>query len=356
LQTLCYKADIEGALRTKDFAGFQLLDLHDFPGQGTALVGVLDAFWDEKGYVSPEEFESFSGQTVPLVRLKQRTFKNTDTLYAKVEIAHFGEEILENVTPSWTLKFKNGETFAEGAFSSKTISIGNGIDLGEISVSLNDIDKASKLNLSVGVGEHTNDWDIWVYPAERSEISETDFRVVESLDLGTIEYLEGGGKVLLNPSKGAVVSGKGGDIAVGFSSIFWNTSWTNGQEPHTLGILCNPEHPALKEFPTDYHSNWQWWDAMSHSNAIVLDEFSPDLKPIVRIVDDWFENRRLALLFEAKVGKGKLLVSGVDLHTNLENRLEAQQLLYSLKKYISSKEFNPRNQVALSDVRSIYGK
>jgi hypothetical protein len=95
---------------------------------------------------------------------------------------------------------------------------------------------------------------------------------------------------------------------------------------------------------------------MSHSNAIVLDEFSSDLKPIVRIIDDWFENRRLALLFEAKVGNGKLLISGVDLHTNLENRLEAQQLLYSLKKYISSKEFNPQNEVALSDVRSIYGK
>ena len=76
----------------------------------------------------------------------------------------------------------------------------------------------------------------------------------------------------------------------------------------------------------------------------------------MRIIDDWFENRRLALLFEAKVGKGKLLISGVDLHTNLENRLEAQQLLYSLKKYISSKEFNPQNEVALSDVRSIYGK
>ncbi|SKB85412.1 Glycosyl hydrolases family 2, TIM barrel domain [Salegentibacter holothuriorum] len=356
LQTLCYKAEIEAALRTKDFAGFQLLDLHDFPGQGTALVGVLDAFWDEKGYVTAKEFESFSGQTVPLVRLKQRTFKNTDTLYAKVEIAHFGKEILENVTPTWTLEFENGKTFAEGALSLKTVSIGNGIDLGEISVSLNDIDEASKLNLSVGLGDHINDWDIWVYPAEKPEISETDFRVVETLDAETIDYLENGGKVLLNPSKGAVVSGKGGDIAVGFSSIFWNTSWTNGQEPHTLGILCNPEHPALKEFPTDYHSNWQWWDAMNHSNAIVLDEFSSDLKPIVRIIDDWFENRRLALLFEAKVGKGKLLVSGVDLHTNLENRLEAQQLLYSLKKYISSKEFNPQNEVAMEDIMGIYVK
>lgn len=356
LQTLCYKADIEAALRTKGFAGFQLLDLHDFPGQGTALVGVLDVFWDQKGYVTPEEFKSFSGHTVPLVRLQKRIFLNTDTLKTSVEIAHYGKEILEGALSTWKLHYKNGDKFAEGKLPKKTIPIGNGIDLGEISVDLKDIKDASQLNLSVSVGEYTNDWDIWVYPAEKPEISQTDFRIVETLDAETVNYLENGGKVLLNPSKGSVKSGKGGDIGVGFSSIFWNTSWTKGQKPHTLGILCDPKHPALSEFPTEYHSNWQWWDAMSHSDAIILDDFNSSLKPIVRIVDDWFENRRLALLFEAKVGEGKLLVSGVDLHTNLQNRKEAQQLLYSLKKYISSNAFNPRNKIEVESIQEIYSK
>ena len=354
LQTLCYKADIEAALRTKDFAGFQLLDLHDFPGQGTALVGVLDAFWDEKGYVSPEEFRSFSGQTVPLARMDQRTFFNTDTLKASIEIAHFGKEVLEDQQPIWKLQLMDGQVFSEGVLPKKTINIGNGINLGEISVSLSDIVVASQLNLSVSVGEYTNNWDVWVYPAEKPEIRQNDLRIVETLDKATIAYLENGGKVLLNPSKGSVISGKGGDIGVGFSSIFWNTSWTNGQKPHTLGILCNPEHPALNKFPTEYHSNWQWWDAMSNSNAIVLDDFSPDLKPIVRLVDDWFENRRLALIFEVKVGKGKLLISGIDLHTDIDNRKEAQQLLYSLKNYMASPDFNPLNQVDISEIQSIY--
>ena len=56
LQTLCYKMDIEASLRTPGMAGFQLLGLNDFPGQGTALVGVLDPFWEEKGYVDGKEF------------------------------------------------------------------------------------------------------------------------------------------------------------------------------------------------------------------------------------------------------------------------------------------------------------
>ena len=363
LQTLCYKADIEAALRTKDMAGFQLLDLHDFPGQGTALIGVLDAFWDEKGYVTPEEYRAFCNETVPLARMEKRIFLNTETLKASVEVAHFGKEPLGGVTPKWELSDTKGDIFAEGNLSQKDIPIGNGIQLGEISVDLEKAAKAQKLTLSVQVGEFENSWDVWVYPSVKTArtsspdavgSSSDRIRVVEKLDAGTVAYLENGGKVLLNITKGDIAPEMGGDIGVGFSSIFWNTSWTNGQKPNTLGILCDPGHPALADFPTEYHSNWQWWDAMSHSNAIVLDNFTPDLKPVVRIVDDWFENRRTALIFEAKVGKGKLLFSGVDLHTDLENRLEAQQLLHSLKNYVSSEAFNPKVSLSLKQVQSLF--
>ncbi|WP_299064569.1 sugar-binding domain-containing protein [uncultured Polaribacter sp.] len=353
LQTLCYKADIEAALRTKNMAGFQLLDLHDFPGQGTALIGVLDAFWGEKGYVSPDEFRAFSGQTVPLARFTKRTFKNIDTLNVKVEVAHFGEKILKDVTPTWVLKTTDNTTFAEGNLSKKDIEIGNGIQLGEINVSLLKIDKAQKLTLSVAVKEFTNTWDLWVYPNEKPIISnEENITVVNKLDAKTIDYLNKGGNVLFNITKGDIALEKGGDIGIGFSSIFWNTSWTNGQKPHTLGILCNPKHPALADFPTEYHSNWQWWDAMSNSNAIILDDL-PALTPIVRVVDDWFKNRKLALVFEVKVGKGKLVMSGIDLHTNLETRLEAKQLLYSLKKYMTSNSFKPKIKLEINQIKNL---
>ncbi len=353
LQALCYKADIEAALRTKGFAGFQLLDLHDFPGQGTALVGVLDAFWDEKGYISPAEFKSFSGQTVPLARLKQRTFLNSDTLKASVELAHFGPKALSAVTPVWKLKDAKGNSIQSGNLARQNIPVGNGIDLGDISYPLHNIKIPQRLNLSIEVETFKNDWDIWVYPAETEKLS-GDIRVVTNLSPDILNFLEEGGSVLLNGDKGSIAANKGGDIGIGFSSIFWNTSWTNGQKPHTLGILCNPDHPALANFPTDYYSDWQWWDAMSHSNAVVLDDFDPNLKPIVRVIDDWFTNRRLALLFEAKIGKGKLLISGIDLHTDLDKRIEARQLLYSLKKYMLGKEFNPQSSLTPGDIQELY--
>jgi len=91
---------------------------------------------------------------------------------------------------------------------------------------------------------------------------------------------------------------------------------------------------------------------MTNSNAIILDDL-PKLTPIVRVIDDWFKNRRLALVFEAKVGKGKLIVSGIDLHTNLETRLEAKQLLYSLKKYMTTEDFNPNVAIDIKKIKQL---
>ena len=355
LQALCYKADIEAALRTKDFAGFQLLDLHDFPGQGTALVGVLDAFWEEKSYISPDEFNAFCGKTVPLTRLEKRIFSSRDTLNASIEIAHYDEKPIKAIVPKWALLTTLGNTFCEGILDKTNIAVGNGISLGSISVPLNGIKKPQKLTLKVSVADKTNSWDIWVYPEIKDDIRpENQIHVTDRLDSKTKRILNTGGTVLLNITKGAIAHEKGGNIAVGFSSIFWNTSWTNNQAPHTLGILCDPKHPALEEFPTEYHSNWQWWDSMSHSNAVVLDDMPKDLKPIVHLIDDWFKARKTALIFEAKVGNGKLLFSGIDLHTNIENRLEAQQLLYSLKTYMNSDAFQPKVALKMSAIESLF--
>lgn len=349
LQALCYKADIEAALRTPNFGGFQLLDLHDFPGQGTALVGVLDPFWEEKGYISPEEYRRFCNTTVPLARLEKRIFKEGETMEAAIEVAHFGTEVLIS-NPVWTIKDED-KIVAEGTLGEQNIKIGNAQMLGDVIYTFPGVEKPRKLTLEVKLGEFSNSWDIWVYPESRINAS-ANIKVVDQLSSSTMAYLEKGGSVLLSLGKGKVAKEMGGDIGVGFSSIFWNTAWTDGQKPHTLGILCDPQHPALSMFPTEYHSNWQWWDAMSHCDAINLNEFPVELKPIVRIIDDWVTNRRLALLFEAKVGKGKILVSGVDLiHT--KDRLEAQQLKTSILQYMASKEFDPNIELNKTEIKSI---
>jgi hypothetical protein len=159
---------------------------------------------------------------------------------------------------------------------------------------------------------------------------------------------------LLTVRKGSIAPHAGGNIAVGFSSIFWNTAWTGKQPPHTLGILCNPKHPALENFPTEYHSNWQWWDAMSHAHAIDVSGIEKNVDPVVRIIDDWFTARPLMLIFEARVGKGKIIVTGADLLTDAENRPEARQLLYSLRKYAAGNQFNPRSTIPVEKLKPLF--
>ncbi len=350
LQALCYKADIEAALRTPGFGGFQLLGLHDFPGQGTALVGVLNVFRQDKGYITGKEYSHFCNSVVPLARLSKMIFNNIEELQVPIEIANFGESPLNNVQPSWSIKDASGKILFRGNFPETDIPLGNGIKLGDIKQSLSSINKASRIILTVRVGNFQNSWELFVYPASLPAVN--NILTTQKLDSKAIETLKNGGKVLLTLKKGTLKPQDGGEIKNGFSSIFWNTAWTHGQPPTTLGILVNPKHPAFEYFPTEYYSNWQWWDAMTHSNVILLDSVATKLRPIVRVIDDWVTARPLGLVFECTVGKGKLLFSGIDLITDEDKRPEAKQLLYTLKKYMASNQFKPQIQV---DIKKLEG-
>jgi hypothetical protein len=231
------------------------------------------------------------------------------------------------------------------------IPVGNGIQLGEIKQSLSSVTEPSRVILSISVGNYTNSWELFVYQAQLPEIQKV--LVTQQLDAAAIEKLNKGGSVLLTLKQGSLKANKGGDIQIGFSSIFWNTAWTGGQAPTTLGVLVDPSHPALKKFPTESYSNWQWWDAMSHSNAILLDSVQKGLQPIVRVIDDWVTARSLGLIFECRAGNGKLMVSGIDLLTNQENRPEAKQLLYSLKNYMVSSQFNTVTRVGIEIIKKL---
>ena len=345
LQTLCYKADIEAALRTPGMAGFQLLGLHDFPGQGTAIVGVLDVFSEQKGYVTSAEFRQFCNTTVPLVRMKSFVFSQADTLRADVEVAHFGPSRLPGVLAEWRVTDAKGMVIDRGSFDPRDIELDNCQPVGRIVIPLARYDAPRQCALTVTIGEGKNAWDFWVYPSQGAARQSSSVTVTDVLDSSVVAHLQAGATVLLSLGKGKVVEGWGGEVALGFSSIFWNTVWTSGQAPHTLGILCNPTHPAFAGFPTEFHSNFQWWDLVAHGSVINLDSVLIGTGPLVRVVDDWNKNRNLALMFEAKVGKGKLLVSGADLMTDLTHRPAARQMRRSLEEYMAGAEFMPAQKV-----------
>ena len=122
LAVLCYREDIEAALRTPGFGGFQLLDLQDFPGQGTALVGILDAFMDSKGLIEPKTWREFCSEVVPLVRMKKYAWTTDETFTAAAEVAHYGRDNLHCIKPAWKLIDSQAKTVAAGELPSDRYS------------------------------------------------------------------------------------------------------------------------------------------------------------------------------------------------------------------------------------------
>jgi len=349
-QTLLYKEEIEAFLRTPHLGGFQLLDLHDFPGQGTALIGLVDAFWESKGYVTPGEFRRFCGKVVPLAVMPKRVWQSDETFEAEITIAQFAGKALPDATPHWKISDAEGKTVAEGEFETRTIPVGNDTVLGQVTFPLNDIEEARRLTLQVALPgtEFRNDWAFWVYPRQLDIDPAADIQICETLNEALLA-LEKGGKVLLLPGPDAVT----GSTAGTFETIFWNKAWFPGQKEHTLGLLCDPADPALAHFPTGSHSSWQWWDLMMKSKPMILDHLDPALRPIIQPIDDWNSCRRLGLLFEASVGNGKLILCSIDLTNGLDERPVARQLRFSLMQYMASSAFAPKLQVTAMELEAI---
>jgi hypothetical protein len=270
LQALCYKEEIEAAMRTPGIGGFELLDLHDFPGQGTALVGVLDPFWESKGYITPAQYRRFCNATVPLARLLKRVWTTDETFSAEVELAHFGPTPLENAVAAWKLVSVHGKTLAKGEFAARTIPLGQSIPLGRISIDLAKLSASQACKLVVGIKgtPFENDWGVWLYPARPAAAPATDVIVTPALDAAALARLDAGGRVLLLPSRLAREHPR-----LFFEPIFWNRYMFHTQDHQTLGLLCDPKHPALAGFPTDFFQDWQWNEIVTRAQGMA----GPDL-------------------------------------------------------------------------------
>ena len=371
LQTLCYKEEIESALRTPGMGGFELLDLHDFPGQGTALVGVLDPFWEDKGYVTATEYSRFCNRTVPLARLCKRVFTTEELLEADIEVAHFGSAPLDAAATTWKLVDDHHKAVASGKLPPCDVPVDNGTALGRVRIDLKDVPSPARYKLVVTLGPapdgaqgvsrgkrgaspaFENDWDVWVYPPAVNTKAPPGVVMVEDLNDEALASLNAGGKVLLLIPPNRVKNDKSAKVELGFSSIFWNTAWTHRQAPTTLGILCDPKHPALALFPTEYHSNWQWWYLISQAGAMILDGLPKELIPTVQVIEDWVTSRKLGLVVEARMGGGKLLVCSIDLRKDQEHNPVARQMLHSLLHYVNSSSFKPAVALSPAAVRSL---
>ena len=345
-----YKQDIEMDLRTPNMAGFQLLDLQDYPGQGSAYVGILDAFLDTKGMCTAEEWRGFCAPVVPLLIADKFCYTNDEMLHADIQIANYGEKSLKGKTVNWSLGEKSGKlTISTDEFGL--------INAGMLDIALNEYQQATQLKLTLQVegNAECNTYDIWVYPTENNlESLKERVIITRTLTADIARRLENGESVLLMPDAS--------EQTVGglFQTDYWNyrmfktISENNNRHvsPGTLGILTDPEHPLFASFPTEMHTNWQWFPVIKASHPFKLDNTAADYRPIVQVIDNIERNHKLGLVFEFAVGKGKLLVAMSDLEKAAEYP-EGEQFYLSVLRYMTSQHFAPKTAITVADFHSL---
>jgi hypothetical protein len=338
-QVECYKQECEANLRTPELSGYQLLDLHDYLGQGTALIGVLDAFWQSKGYVTAEQFRRFSGPTVPLARLYDHVFRSADPFSVNVEIAHYGPDPISNATPNWRIVDLQGRTAVEGLLPARDIPIGKGISLGKVTADLSKLPAPGQYKLVVGLKgtSFENDWNFWLYP-DAVNTSVPDQVLVTSTWNDAQARLAAGGKVLFTPDPTKNLDATSPTMSS--QPIFWDHPM-NPRGTTFLGLLIDNKNPALAGFPTEGFCDWQWIDVVRGVHAINIDKAPKELQPIVQSIDDWNRNYKLGAIFECKVGAGKLLVCAPNITSDLETHTVARQLRKSLLDYMATDKFQP---------------
>ncbi|MET3847463.1 glycoside hydrolase family 2 TIM barrel-domain containing protein [Paenibacillus sp. OAE614] len=352
----CYKEELEAAFRSRRLAGFQLLDLQDFSGQGTALVGVLDAFMDSKGLVTPEEWRTFCSDAVLLARFDKYHFTAGERFDAHVELAYFRGIPLNAAEVVWNVT-EGGTILAEGTLAAEVSNDDNYVDFGDISFVVPEPAGMTQVTLSLAITgtDIRKTYPLWLYPSGVT-VDESAEQWVTALDPGVLARLAQGESLLLTPDPARLDSAVDGT----YCTDFWcypmfrsiSESMNKPVPVGTMGLLIDHLHPALRHFPSASHSTYPWWSIATHSRPLILDDLSQALSPIVQTIDNFERNHKLGLLFECRVGAGRLLVCPLNTEA-VTGTPEGKQFLHSLIEYVRSEDFDPQVELAPSELQAI---
>lgn len=354
LSRLAYREEIEAAMRTRELSGISLLGLQDFPGQGTALVGMMNSHLEPKPYdfARPERFREFFQECRILVKLPHYTYEAGERLIAEVEAANFGKRNIEGVF-CWTLAGKksvseNGNC-EPAEIKSKNTVIATGEDteiticrpgsyteVGSLDIPLDFVEKNTALTLKVRIGDSISAYPIWVYRKTTPVCPENVYET-RAFDVKTREILQNGGRVYLSPD--ADKESLPNSIKTQFTTDFWSVGTFADQEGG-MGQLIDTEHPIFKEFPTDFHTDWQWW-IMATKRAVILPH---PMKTIITEMDSYAFLRPMAQMIEFRCLKGKVLLSTMELHKS-QQYPEVRALQASIYTYLSGENFEPAEEI-----------
>lgn len=382
-QVRMLKEDLEANLRTPYIYGFELLDLHDYLGQGTALVGILDPFWDSKGYVTPNEWRQFCDETVLLARIKSYCIdraKNA-TISIPIEVSHFGRAPLQSVRIHWQLEQQpvteytygeHGKTLTQtvfqppvlcGTLKQRDYALEKNQSAGCIYLNMEDIqpDCAYVLRVSIEANGKIveNTWPFWIFDSSKSNQVSTPDESKAETDTHEAVFITSDrfhAETLLNEGKCVLFELPYEDTSydcppVRFNPSFWNSqmgpTWARG-----MGMIIQNAHSAFASFPTTADGGWQWQSLIENARGLRVEKLGCDcITNLVQPIDEWNRNDKMSLLFECQVGTARLMMTSINLE---QDTPQAAALKKSILSYMKSDAFEPQGQVSWKQLSSLF--
>ena len=328
-----YKLETEGLLRTPSCDGIDYLSMRDYTGQGEALIGWYDAFFDAKpalGEVPP--FSVLMSTTPCLAKFAKFLWTSNETFTARLLVRNeLADAIPAGTRWRWSFGIHSGWAVAE-----KPIPAGELADVGGISVELSSFAAPSRSELRFG----DNSWRIYVLPRIQVPDPLPEGVLITSDPAAAAKALAAGGRV--------IYTGKSAksDITT-FNPIYWSTGLFATNQKHVgFGAVVDADHPALAQTGCDYWLDEFWRklfsdgkrDATSHR----LEGLPADFRPIITVVPDLHHSYFISPFFEVQVGEGRLVVCGLNINAN---STAARLFKHMLWRYAASEEFNPKWKV-----------
>ena len=355
LAAQCYKMELETAFRSKELSGFQILDLQDFSGQGTALVGMLDAFMDNKGIISAKDWRSFCSDAVLLLEMPRFVFEAGYEIESKIKLSYYRPEPLGERQLRFQLLEEDAHVIYEEVTQITEKMILGLNELKLIKIKMPEVNQPKKLVIQLEILESniSNQYEVWVFPKECPQYKSDDVVVTDDLNVA-IKELNKGNKVLFSPTKEQNPNSIKGTYCTDFwcYPMFRSISESVNREIPigTMGLLIQNEHKALESFTSETYTTPQWWHIVEQSSSTILDKTC--IKPIVQMIDNFERNHRLGMIYEMNVGKGKVLVCTANIITS--EQLENKWLYSSLMKYITSSEFSPKDTLSIEEFKKVF--
>ena len=382
-QVRMLKEDLEANLRTPYIYGFELLDLHDYLGQGTALVGILDPFWDSKGYVAPNEWRQFCDETVLLARIESYCIdrEKNAAISIPIEVSHFGRALLQSVRINWQLEKQpvtqytygeHGKTLTQtvfqppvlcGTLKQRDYALEKNQSAGCIYLNMEDIqpDCAYVLRVSMKANGKLvqNTWPLWIFDSSKLKLVSTPDESKAESDTHEAVFITSDrfhAETLLNEGKCVLFELPYEDTSydcppVRFNPSFWNSqmgpTWARG-----MGMIIKNAHTAFASFPTTADGGWQWQGLIENARGLRVEKLGCDcITNLVQPIDEWNRNDKMSLLFECQVGTGRLMMTSINLE---QDTPQAAALKKSILSYMKSDAFEPQGQVSWKQLSLLF--